>query len=694
VLGEGDPVTNWLRQLNQSVFGRMLLYVVVPTLLVFALIIVLGTRSSFETLRHAAEDRLRIQASLNAARIEHKLERAILSVQRMADAQVAGMFGDREASLELARLVLDHSPEFTGSYFGYEPNADQKDAESLGKLAPEAMDEKGRFIPYWFVVPDRDRTIQLEPLVDLETSLYYEGAKTAFSSTHKPAPLVTEPYVYQNKLIVEQVYPIVIDGKFMGIAGVDFALADVEAELRRTAQREQVDLFLISSRGRFIAATTDPQRDEGADTDGLLMTQEVAGSDYAELFEDLLGVRKNARLKCEADPLDGQRYYFAAASIPSGGWTLILRESETQILAPIWQQLGFRLALALGGLAIIIGLLLVMSYRVGRRVRVAVQAAERVARGDLTEETKPSKVHDETGALLCSIHRMTVNLNNLVGQVKQSSVQLNSTATELAATSRQQEANVSTFGASTNQIAAATRQISATSGELVQTMQDVHDAAVHTAHLATSGRQGLQEMESNMRGLDQATSSIGDKLAVINQKANNITGVVTTITKVADQTNLLSVNAAIEAEKAGEYGVGFLVVAREIRRLADQTASATLDIEQMVQQMQAAVSEGVMEMDRFTDKVRRSVKGVEEISRQMEEIIERVKTNTERFERVNESMQSQSQGAGQISSAMAQLTESATQTTESIGEYCHAANDLREAISALQSSIATFQLKT
>jgi len=687
-------VRNWLGQLYQSVFGRMLLLVVIPTLLIFAIIILLGTLATFDGLRQAAEERLRIEVSLNAARLEDKLERALLSAQRMAEAQVAGMFGDRKASLELARLALQNSPEFTGCYFGYEPNADQQDAASLGKLPAEAMDEKGRFIPYWFVVPDGGRTIKLEPLVNMETSLYYQGAKTAFNSTHKAAPMVTEPYVYQDKLIVEQVYPIVIDGKFMGVAGLDFALADVETELRRTAERDQIDLFLISSRGRLIAATTDPHGEDAVDTEGQLMTQEVADSDYADLFQDLLGVRKTPRLKCEADPVDGDRYYFAAASIPSGGWTIILREPEAEILGPIKRQLAYRMSSGLAGLAAIVGLLLVMTYRLGRRVRVAAQAAERVARGDLTEEITPGKVHDETGALLSSIHRMTVNLNNLVGQVKQSSVQLNSTATELAATSRQQEASVSTFGASTNQIAAATKEISATSSELVQTMQEVHDEAVHTDRLATSGRQGLQEMESNVRGLEQATSSIGDKLAVIHHKANNITGVVTTITKVADQTNLLSVNAAIEAEKAGEYGVGFLVVSREIRRLADQTAAATLDIEQMVQQMQAAVSEGVMEMDRFADKVRRSVQGVEEISRQMEEIIERVRANTERFERVNESMQSQAQGAGQISSAMAQLTESATQTTESISEYCHAANDLREAIAALQSSIAIFQLRT
>src|SRR3974390_3437909 len=111
-------------------------------------------------------------------------------------------------------------------------------------------------------------------------------------------------------------------------------------------------------------------------------------------------------------------------------------------------------------------------------------------------------------------------------------------------------------------------------------------------------------MDRTMRQLAESTGSIGSKLSVISENANGITLMVTTITKVADQTNLLSINAAIEAEKAGEAGRGFLVVAREIRRLADQTAVATLDIEQMVRHMQSAVSSGVMEMDRFSEPVR------------------------------------------------------------------------------------------
>src|SRR4029077_20791792 len=126
----------------------------------------------------------------------------------------------------------------------------------------------------------------------------------------------------------------------------------------------------------------------------------------------------------------------------------------------------------------------------------------------------------------------------------------------------------------------------ATSRELVKTMNEVNHVSEQTASLAGSGQASIGRMESNMRQIMEASSSISAKLAVLNEKTANINSVITTITKVADQTNLLSLNAAIEAEKAGEYGLGFAVVAMEIRRLADQTAVATYDIEKMVKEMQ------------------------------------------------------------------------------------------------------------
>lgn len=684
------------RQLRRRIVGRMLLFVVLPTMAIFASLIFLAARSGFQNLRASAENRIQLQARLVAAQIEAHNKDAVLSVQRMAEAQVAGMFGNRERSLAYAKLVLEGFEGITGAYFGYEPNADGNDASSIDKLPAEAMDPKGRFIPYWFVEPGVGRNIKLEPLVDMETSLYYNGAKQDFLKSGKAVAKVTEPYVYNGKMITEQVFPIVIDGEFKGVAGVDFALADIEAKLRRIATDTGEDIFLISSQGNFIAATTDPVEGETSDEDSeaqSLKTRNVADVQAAELFRQLVGRQRASKPLLAVDPLDGQTYYFAAVPVATGNWMIVVRESESAILAPIWRQIGLLLGLGCAGLAIANGLLFVMTIRLSRRINLAGDVAERVAAGDLTADFRLADCPDETGILLRSIGKMTENLNSLVGNVKQASIQLNSTATELSATSHQQEATVNSFGASASQIAAATKQISATNAELLSTMQEVNTSAVDTAATASASRANLLGMETNMRALDNATGSIGEKLGAINEKATNITGIVTTISKVADQTNLLSVNAAIEAEKAGEYGIGFLVVAREIRRLADQTATATLDIEQMVKQMQSAVSTGVMEMDRFADQVRRNVQDVATISQQMSLIIDRVNGNTSRFESVSESMQNQAQGADQISTAMAQLTGNAAQSSEAIREYGRAACDLQDAIESLKSSVASFHLR-
>ena len=179
---------------------------------------------------------------------------------------------------------------------------------------------------------------------------------------------------------------------------------------------------------------------------------------------------------------------------------------------------------------------------------------------------------------------------------------------------------------------------------------------------------------------------------MVREKANDINVVVTTITKVADQTNLLSINAAIEAEKAGEQGLGFLVLAREIRRLADQTAVATLDIEQMVKQMQTAVSAGVMEIDRFAEEVRSGVGNVVRVGGQFGLIISQVKTLSERFDAVNHGMRSQSQGARQIGDAMGQLIDGARQTSVSLREFNSATESLRDAVAVLKQEIAQFNV--
>ena len=300
---------------------------------------------------------------------------------------------------------------------------------------------------------------------------------------------------------------------------------------------------------------------------------------------------------------------------------------------------------------------------------------------------------DEFGALATGFNRMTDELASLVGQVQTSGLQVNASVREIAATAREQQATATEIATTTTEIGATSRAISATSKKLVDTMNDVAAVAEQSAVLAGQGQTGLTHMEETMRRVIEAAGSINAKLAVLSDKAGNISQVVTTITKVADQTNLLSLNAAIEAEKAGEYGRGFAVVATEIRRLADQTAVATFDIDQMVKEIQSAVAAGVMGMDKFSEEVRRGMQEVQQIGAQLSQVIQQVQALAPRVESVNDGMQGQASGAEQITQALTQLSEAAQQTVDSLRQSSQAIAELNEVANGLQGGVSRFTLQ-
>lgn len=297
---------------------------------------------------------------------------------------------------------------------------------------------------------------------------------------------------------------------------------------------------------------------------------------------------------------------------------------------------------------------------------------------------------DELAQLAAGINAMIAKIQAIVQRVREGSVQLLSTSSQIAATARQQEGTVQGLSSATAEIAAAVREISATSEALAETMAEVSTRANEASSLAAAGREGLGGIETTMRQLMDSSGSISSKLGIIRDKSEGINSVVTTITKVASQTNLLSINAAIEAEKAGEYGRGFLVVAREIRRLADQTAVATLDIENMVRLMQDAVSAGVMQMDKFGGEFRSGVERVKEINCQTGRIIEEVEALNGRFLAVNEGMRSQSVAARQINEAMVPVASGTKETQGSLEEFIKATAYLRQSVELLNQEIAQF----
>jgi methyl-accepting chemotaxis protein WspA len=385
----------------------------------------------------------------------------------------------------------------------------------------------------------------------------------------------------------------------------------------------------------------------------------------------------------------GEQVAAAWNYLPSFRWGMVVKQDADEAFALVRFQRLAILGLSLATIAGVTLAALLVARTISNPIRTAVDVAKQVAGGDLRADVAATS-DDETGALLTAIQTMTGDLRGLIGRIQRSSVALISTATAIQATATEQQQVITDYGASTSQAVAAVKQISVTSQELLRTMTEVNDMAGHTGEMAAEGRGNLTAMDGTMRQLAASTSSFGAKLAVISERAANINLAVTTITKVADQTNLLSINAAIEAEKAGEYGLGFLVVAREIRRLADQTAVASLDIERMVKEMQNSVSSGVMEMDKFAEQVRAGVHESGDVSTKLGEIIEAVQGISGRFGQVTEGMRAQSQGAEQIREAMIRLAEGASRTASSLDDFNKATVHLRGAVGDLKEEVSRF----
>ncbi len=370
-----------------------------------------------------------------------------------------------------------------------------------------------------------------------------------------------------------------------------------------------------------------------------------------------------------------------------------IRKVESEEVQKAWRSA------VIGGVVVLA--ILMACLVVGRKQSAAisvplttlVDALERMRHGDFTQRIGLAGA-DEFGILAEGLNRMAEDLSALVGRVQQCGLQVNSTATQIAAAAKEQQRMINELAAGTTQIGGTSKQISATSRQLVQTMSEVSDVARETATLAGQGQTAIGRMEATMHRIMDAAAAISAKLALLNEKAANISSVVTTITKVADQTNLLSLNAAIEAEKAGEFGRGFGVVAMEIRRLADQTAVASYDIEKTVKEMQAAVAAGVAGVDKFAQEVNQGVNDIRQVGAQLAQIIRQVQALTPRFQTVNEGMQSQATGAYQISETLVGLSEAARNTAEAVRQLNTAIDQLNQAAAGLQSAIARFKLGT
>jgi methyl-accepting chemotaxis protein len=370
-------------------------------------------------------------------------------------------------------------------------------------------------------------------------------------------------------------------------------------------------------------------------------------------------------------------------------WYIIFCRGYDEILAGIFAFLT-KTFISMLLIAIAVTLLVFFLTRglITKPMAKVTLAVKSVAHGDLRVKIDTGGSQNEVGALSRSINKMTENIREQTINIREAVDTLNAIATAIVSASSQQEEAMKSLEGNVSQVGVSSQQISATSQDLAVTMDGVKNAAEEASRLANAGQSSLSGLQGAMQTLSKGTDVISEKLSLIHQKAEKIDSVIATITKISDQTNLLSLNAAIEAEKAGEYGRGFSVVAREIGRLANETAISTLDISDIINEMQASVVDGVKEMDHFRKGVTHGVRSADDATMQLSQVIAKVAYLSPEFDKVNDGMHFQSLGSRQISDAMADLNHSAGQMSSSLSQFKAVTDQLNSAANRLIDTVS------
>jgi methyl-accepting chemotaxis protein WspA len=538
--------------------------------------------------------------------------------------------------------------------------------------------------------PDPGPDLKGGPLADTPLSDAFHGAATLLMpsfSAFAPYPGIDEPRAYVGIPLFGA------SGAVVGIAMLQLDNGRLDRVLRDASGLGSTVAIRVGQRARERAGATTGDGRDGIE----ILTPNPGGRglgirrvswnapEAAILRRAVRADRGDGRLTLD----DGREVVAVWGYLPSYQWGLVVQQDVREAYGLVRRQRQ-AVAVLLGlATALVVVAALAVARTLSRPIQEAASHATRVASGDLTPRITLD-APGEPGLLLGALRRMTDDLRALIARIRQSGIDLFATSTEVAAATAQQEQASQQYGAATIQTSAAVNQIAATSRELRSTIGQVLELAVQSAALAEGGRDDLAGVDATMRELVASTTSIGARLRAIAERSEAITLAVTTITKVADQTNLLSINAAIEAEKAGEYGRGFLVVAREIRRLADQTAVSTLDIERIVQDMRDSVGAGGAEMDAYQQRVDTVVTKLAGTFGRLTRIIDAVGDLTQRIEQVTEGVSAQAEGAGQIRDAMIHLQETAGRSAAAMGELQGIAVRLRETAHVLNTDVGRF----
>ena len=609
---------------------------------------VIGVHSS-RAAEEAAMREARTSAREAAYALESRLGASMAAVGNLAGAMAASRGADltlsRPQVSTLVKATLLGSDDLVGASVLWEPNAlDGRDAEFAGK-APE-YDDTGRYMPYFSRGPNG--TINVEPSVPSTAIDVYNVPRDTGHA------YFSEPYAYpvngQKVLMTTLSAPILIKGRFQGIAGADFMLARLGDILKGIKTIDRGSLALVSNGGMY-ASHPDKARN-GARADdvpaaGLASVR--AGRAYE--YRDAAGT---------IHLLQPLRLGYGAAP-----WAVRLSFPESVATASARELVRHTVVAALLCAALAAVVLVAVLHRLTRPLRSLGAAMTALAGGDadLTSRLQVDG-NDELATISAGFNRFVAKIQDVLAQVRGSSGDVAVASGEIRRGNADLSARTESQASALEETAAAIEQLT---GTVQQNADNARTAdSLAAAASVVAGRAGtvVGQVVESMASIDASSRKIVDIIAVIDG--------------IAFQTNILALNAAVEAARAGEQGRGFAVVASEVRALAQRSAAAAKEIKGLIGDAVAQVGAGT------------ALAG--DAGRTMDEVVDSVRRVTATIAEIAAASAEQSVGLAQISASIGQIDGITQQNAALVEEAAAAADSLEQQADRLVALVGQFRL--
>ena len=375
------------------------------------------------------------------------------------------------------------------------------------------------------------------------------------------------------------------------------------------------------------------------------------------------------------------------ASAVKDGEALGLRVSSNNARAIL-----FLIIFSIISLIVAVILALFISRQITGPVNQALEAVTRITSGDLREEFNAIKSDDEIGQLMGAMSQMAANLKKQAADLAEGVSVLSASSSEIVATTAQLASSASETAVSANETTTTVEEVRQTANVSSQKAKYVSESAQKAAQIAKAGKKAVEDTMEGMSSIKQKMESVAESIITLSEQSQAIGEIIAAVDDLAEQTNLLSVNAAIEAMKAGEQGKGFSVVAQEIKTLADQSKQATKRVRAILNDIQKATGKAVMATEEGSKTVDAGAKLSVQSGENIQALADAIAEAAQAANQIEASSQQQLVGMDQVAIAMENVKTASAQNAEGAKQMETATHNISELGSKLKELVSWYQI--